>query len=90
MQTQQKPDHPDTKTTTIIVNAQNKEVTSKEITFEQLVALAYPEPPTGENVSITVTYRRGEGNKPEGTLVAGESVKVKEGEIFNVRATDRS
>jgi Multiubiquitin len=39
---------------------------------------------------FTVTYRRGEGNKPEGTLVEGETVKVKEGMIFNVTATDKS
>ena len=76
--------------TAIIVNAQSQSVTTKELTYEQVVALAYPTPPTGENVVITVTYRRGQGNKPEGTLVAGETVKVKEGMVFNVRATDKS
>lgn len=76
--------------TTIVVNAQNKTVTTKELSYEQLVELAYTTPPTGENVVITITFRRGEGNKPEGTLVAGETVKVKEGMVFNVRATDKS
>lgn len=75
---------------TIIVNAQEKVVMVKELTYEEVVKLAYPTPPSGENVVITVTYRRGAGTKPEGTLVAGESVKIKEGMIFNVRATDRS
>lgn len=75
---------------TIVVNAQNKVVTSKDLTYEEVVELAYPTPPTGENVVITVTYRRGHGNKSEGTLVAGESVKAKEGMVFNVRATDKS
>lgn len=76
--------------TTIIVNAQSESVTTKTLTYDQVVALAYPTPPTGENVVITVTYRRGQGNNPEGTLVAGETVKVKEGMVFNVRATDKS
>lgn len=76
--------------TTIVVNAQSKTVRTKELSYEQVVELAYPTPPTGENVVITVTFRRGEGNKPEGTLVAGKTVKVKEGMVFNVRATDKS
>jgi len=82
--------HDRARETTIIVNAQPKVVASMELTSEQVVELAYPTPPTGENVLITVTYRRGAGNKPEGTLVAGESVKLKEGMVFNVRATDKS
>ena len=39
---------------------------------------------------FTVTYTRGEGHKPQGTLVEGETVKVKDGMIFNVTATDKS
>lgn len=75
---------------TIIVNARQKEVTQKELSFAQVIALAYDNPPTGPNIIFTVTYRRGEGNKPEGSLVEGETVKVKEGMIFNVTATDKS
>lgn len=73
---------------TIIVNGREKVVTTKEISFAQVVALANL--PSGPNIVYTVTYRRGEGNKPEGTLVEGETVKVKEGMIFNVTATDKS
>lgn len=75
---------------TIIVNAEPKTVTGRELTFEQVVALAFPGNPQGGNWLYTITYRRGEGNKPEGTLAPGESVKLKEGMIFNVTATDRS
>jgi len=78
------------KPVTVLVNARPKEVASKALTFEEVVALAFENPPTGENVMSTVTYRRGEGNKPEGSLVAGETVKVKEGMIINVTATDKS
>ena len=78
------------KSFTIIVNGRQKEVTAKELTFAEIVALAFDNPPTGENWVFTVTYRRGQGNKPEGTLVEGETVKIKEGMIFNVTATDKS
>lgn len=75
---------------TIIVNGRQKVVTAKEMSFTEIVALAFDSPPTGPNVVFTVTYRRGEGNKPEGSLVEGENVKIKDGMIFNVTATDKS
>jgi hypothetical protein len=74
----------------IIVNGREKEFTGKEISFEEVIVLAFGEVSTNPNISYTVTYKRGEGNKPEGSLVAGESVKVKEGMIFNATATDKS
>ena len=74
----------------IIVNGRQKTVTSKELSFDEIVALAFDSPPTGDNTIFTITYRRGEGNKPEGTLVKGETVKIKEGMIFDVTATSRS
>lgn len=73
---------------TIMVNGRPKPVTKQELTFSEIVALSNQ--PTGPTVSYTVTYRRGQGNKPEGTLVEGESVKVKDGMIINVTATDKS
>jgi hypothetical protein len=84
-----KPGHD--KTVTIIVNGRPKTVPkSEEITFEQVVALAFPNPPTGDGVQFTVQYTRGEGHKPAGTLVEGQSVKVKEGMEFDVTPTNRS
>jgi hypothetical protein len=75
---------------TIIVNARQKVVTQRELSFTEIVALAFDNPPNGENIVFTVTYRRGEGHKPEGTLVDGETVKIKEGMIFDVTATNKS
>jgi hypothetical protein len=76
---------------TIVVNGQPKVVEDKELSFEKLVSIAYNgNPPTGENWEFTVTYRRGQGNKPAGSLLAGESLKVKNGMIINVTATDKS
>lgn len=72
----------------IVVNGRENIVSKKEMSFVEIVALANL--PSGPNTIYTVTYRRGEGNKPAGTLVEGESVKIKEGMIFNVTATDKS
>lgn len=78
------------KTFTIIVNGREKTVTERELTADDLVKLAFENPPTGEFICFTITYRRGQGNKPEGTLEEGETVKLKKGMIFNVTATDKS
>lgn len=80
--------HP--KVITIIVNARQRQVEKGELTFGEIVALAFDPVPSGDNVDITITYRRGTGNKPEGQLAPGTSVKVKDGMIFDVTATDRS
>ncbi len=79
-----------TKADTIVVNGRPHEWDEKEISFEQVVGFAYPNPPQGGNIEYTVSYRRAQGNKPEGTLKAGETVKVKDGMIFDVTATDLS
>jgi hypothetical protein len=78
------------KEVTIIVNGRQKVVTKDEMSFDEIVALAYDNPPSGENIVFTITYRRGHSHKPEGTLVQGETVKIKDGMIFNVTATDKS
>lgn len=76
--------------TNIIVNGRPKVVTEKELSFMDIVKLAFDPVPTGEFIVLTITYRKGHGHKPEGTLLEGQSIKVKEGMIFNVTATDKS
>jgi hypothetical protein len=74
----------------IVVNAERHFVQRGNITFEEVANLAYNNnPPSGPNVVITITYSKGERGQ-QGSLTPGEAVKVKEGMIFNVRATDRS
>ena len=76
---------------TIIVNAEEKVVQKGELSFQDVLNLAYNNaPPQGDNWEFTITYRKGEDKKPVGTLLEGNSVKVKEGMVFNVRATDKS
>lgn len=80
-----------TKTVTIYVNGSAKEVDkNEELTFEQIIQLAFDNPPIGPKVQFTVMYTRGVGNKPAGTLVEGQSVKVKDGMEFDVTPTNRS
>lgn len=74
----------------ITVNTKPFDVAKDEISFEEVVALAFGAVPPGDNVAFTVTYRRGRGNKPSGSLVEGATVKVKDGMIFNVTKTDKS
>ena len=79
------------KTVTIIVNGRAKPWPKNEdISFEQVVALAFPNPPSGDGIQFTVQYTRGNGHKPAGTLVEGQSVKVKDGMEFDVTQTNRS
>jgi len=82
--------HPTPHLVTVIINGRPREVAKDELTFREVVALAFDNPAFGENIVYTVTYKRGQGNKPEGTLVDGESLKPKEGMLINVARTDKS
>ena len=77
------------KTYTIIVNGQARTVTRKRETYDQIVALAYPTP-SSPDTTYTVSYDDGPPQNPHGQLEKGESVKVKNGMIFNVTPTIRS
>jgi len=76
-----------TKTVTIIVNTKPHPGTEKEITFEQVVDLAFPGQPYDPQ-GTTVEYSRGHG--PDKSLRPGESVRVKEGMIFDAEPANRS
>jgi hypothetical protein len=74
----------------IIVNGRPKEVSTKTLTFDRVVALAFNPVPSGPNVQFTVTYRRGPRKSHEGSLTEGETVRIKEGMIFDVTETNKS
>ena len=76
---------------TLMVNGEKKLWHSKELSYKEAIDLAYDgKPPVGDNWVFTVTYRRAEGRRPDGELLAGESVRVKNGTIINVTPTDKS
>lgn len=61
-----------------------------EISYEEVVTLEEPSYANNSDITYSVTYKRGQGNKPEGTLVAGASVKIKDGMRFSVSETGQS
>lgn len=77
-------------TVTIIVEGTAHEWTKKEITYDEVVTLEVPDYAQHPEITYSVTFKKGQGNKPEGDLVKGESVKVKDGMIFNVSETGQS
>ena len=74
----------------LIVNGREKHWTENEISFEQVVVLAFGSYDDNPNKVYTVTYDRGPRQNPEGSMVRGTKVLVKNKMIFNVTATDKS
>jgi len=74
----------------IVVNAQKKEVAETKLFFDEVVKLAFPIPPEGQNIMYTIKYRKGPKQNPKGSLLEGKSVYIKNGMIFDVTTTDRS
>jgi hypothetical protein len=81
----------DPQTVTIIVEGTPHEVPkNEEVTYAAVVTLEVPDYPQHADITYAVTYRKGHGDKPEGVLAPGGSVKVQEGMIFNVSETGQS
>jgi hypothetical protein len=78
------------KTVTIIVEGTPHEWPKGEITYAEVVTLEVPDYAQHSEITYSVTYKRGHGEKPEGILVKGGSVKVKDGMIFRVSETGQS
>jgi hypothetical protein len=78
------------KTVEIIVEGTQHEWPKDDITYAEVVTLFDPAYPKHPKMNYSVTYERGQGNKPEGILPPGASVKVKEGMVFHVSPTGES
>ncbi|MEQ9218904.1 MAG: multiubiquitin domain-containing protein [Cyclobacteriaceae bacterium] len=74
----------------LIVNGEEKGWDSKEISFDQVVILAFGSISNNPNICYTVTYKRGPGQNREGSMVKGDVVRVKNKMVFNVTSTDKS
>lgn len=75
---------------TIYVNTRKKEEKKRHLTYNEVVALAFNPVPTGPNIKFTITYRNGPKQNPEGELLPGGKVKIKDGMIFDVTQTTKS
>ena len=74
----------------IIVNGTTYQVPNDEVSFDQVVDIAYPDGGRGPLITYTVNFYNGAGRPPEGKLIEGQEAKVKDGTVFNVTRTDRS
>ena len=78
------------KVVTIIVEGSPYEWLKGEITYAEVVTLEVPNYSQHPEITYSVKYKRGHGDKPEGVLSPGASVRVKEGMVFSVSETGQS
>lgn len=72
----------------IIVNGRPREVTENELSYLQVVQLAFPGEQPTDNSVYTITYSNPHGK--DGSMVEGEEVEIKNRMIFNVTKTNQS
>jgi hypothetical protein len=81
----------DKKQVTIVVNGTDHDwPKDTDISYKDVVLFAFPESKDHPEINYSVKYTRGHGDKPEGVLAPGQSVKVKEGMDFRVTDTGQS
>lgn len=78
------------KDVTIVVNGTPFVWPKDEISYAEVVTLAFPDYAQHPEITYSVKYKRGQGNKPEGILDKPDSVRVKEGMVFSVSPTNQS
>jgi len=74
----------------VIVNGRSKPWNDDLIAFDQVIILAFGKMDQSMTRAYTVTYSRGAESKPDGIMIKGNEIRVKDKMIFNVTATDKS
>lgn len=74
----------------IIVNGSPKKWNKKQISFAEVIILAYGNHIDNSTMVYTVAYEDGPRQNPEGSMVKGQVVFVKNKMIFHATATDKS
>lgn len=80
----------DHKSYAITINGRSRNVEIEELTFDELVDLAFEDPARGPQIVFTITFRNAGGRIREGELDEGQKLKVQDGTIINVTRTDQS
>jgi len=75
---------------TIVVNGTDHKWPKEDISYAEVVLLAFPESKDHPEINYSVKYTRGPGDKPEGILPPGGTVRVKDGMNFRVTETGQS
>jgi hypothetical protein len=74
----------------LVINGELVVVPHGTVSFVEVVAIAYPVPPSPETV-FTVSYENAKGPRHEGLLVAGQTVEIKkDGTTFDVVIAGKS
>ena len=75
---------------TILVSGSPHKWTKAQISFEEVITLAYGSYNDSPNVAYTVAYEDGPKQNLEGSMIRGTVVYVKHKMIFHATATDKS
>ena len=75
---------------TIYVNTHEFEWEKKEISYEEVYNLAFPNDPLNDGDVARIEYSRGHNGGGGGSLLPGKSVNVKKDMVFDVYVTVRS
>lgn len=77
---------------TIVVNGVDKVLPAetKQISYEEVAKLAYPNYCDAPNILYTIVFSNGPIENKKGTLVKGDVVYVRKGMIFNVGKSNKS
>ena len=78
------------KTVAIVVNGRSRQVETEELSFDELVDLAFDDPARGPQIVFTITFRKASGRIEEGEFDEGQRLKVRNGTVVNVTRTDQS
>lgn len=78
------------KEVSVFINGQRHMLEKIEISYEDIVTLAFGHYENNPNVVYTIIYLKGNNDKPKGEIVKGETIKLKDQMIINVTRTDRS
>ena len=86
----EKAEHEKPRPVDLIINTRSKPWSEEKISYDQVVALAALPLPPGQNPGFTIVFEDGPGKNPTGTLIAAQSVSVKNEMVFHVTPTNRS
>lgn len=74
----------------IFVNGSPEVVSSPRLSYWDVVKLGFPDANTTEEIVYSIDYTGGPHQNPEGTLSAGQFVRIKNGMKFYVTPSDKS
>ncbi|MBE5270589.1 multiubiquitin domain-containing protein [Stenotrophomonas sp. B2] len=74
----------------IFVNGSPETLSRPRLAYWDVVKLGFPDANPAEEIVYTIDYIGGPHQNPEGTMSAGQSVRIKEGMKFYVTPSDKS